>query len=477
MSSFFWYDYETFSLDKGGAGIAQFAGRRTSETLEPIGAPVMFHRQPPRDSWPSPQSCLITGITPQHCEQHGLADRDFADAVLAELGAPGTCGVGFNSLEFDDEFTRRLLFRNFYDPYEREWAQGNSRWDLFPALRFCHALMPEGIVWPVDEKGRVSLRLERLTAANGIAHEGAHDALADVEATIAMARLFREAQPQFFRYTLGLRSKHEAGQHVVIGQNKPLLLSSVYFGPARRYLSLVLPVAMHPRNSNRVIALDLGVDPSGLPGMDVDTLRQLAFSPESALPPGTPRPGLCTFDLNKSPMIASAGVLQKYPAVADRMGLDVDRAMRHADVIMAHLSRLQETLRALHDHEPEAWLDDCEYQLYAGFLPRADKPLLARVRAATPQMLASGRWQFEDSRLRALLWRYRARNHPESLSVAEREEWADFCRSRLDGKLHKDWISRADFLAAITEAETTHAGDAAKGRILQALREWEIRLR
>lgn len=473
MSSFFWYDYETFGLDKGGAGIAQFAGQRTDENLEPVGKPIMVYRKPPRDSWPSPVSCLITGITPQHCEQQGLSDRDFADAVLAELGAPGTCGAGFNSLEFDDEFTRRLLFRNFHDPYEREWAHGNSRWDVFPALRFCYALMPDGITWPMDEKGRVSLKLERLTAANGIAHEGAHDALVDVEATIAMARRFRDAQPQFFRYTLGLRSKHEAAQHVVIGQNKPLLLSSVYFGPARRYMSLVLPVAMHPQNSNRVIALDLSVDPSGLPGMDADTLRRLVFAPEHALPAGTPRPGVCTFDLNKSPMIASAGVLQKYPAVAERIGLDVDRAMRHAEFILRHLPALQETLRAFHEREPDAMIDDCEYQLYAGFVPRSDKALMAQVRAATPQKLANGRWQFEDTRLRALLWRYRARNYPESLSAAEREEWSDFCRSRRDGKVHKDWISRADFLAAIADAEATHAGDADKHRILSALRDWE----
>ena len=54
--------------------------------------------------------------------------------VHAELAAPGTCGAGYNTLRFDDEMTRYSLYRNFFDPYAREWQGGNSRWDLIDVV-------------------------------------------------------------------------------------------------------------------------------------------------------------------------------------------------------------------------------------------------------------------------------------------------------------------------------------------------------
>src|SRR5690606_40274971 len=88
---------------------------------------------------------------------------------------PGTCGAGYNSLRFDDEVLRHSLYRNFFDPYAREWQGGNSRWDLIDLVRTAYALRPEGIVWP-QEEGRVTLKLERLSQANGLEHLQAHDA-------------------------------------------------------------------------------------------------------------------------------------------------------------------------------------------------------------------------------------------------------------------------------------------------------------
>ncbi len=74
---------------------------------------------------------------------------------------PQTCTAGFNNLRFDDEMTRATLYRNFYDPYAREWQGGNSRWDLLDVLRCTWALRPQGINWP-EHEGRVSLSLNIL---------------------------------------------------------------------------------------------------------------------------------------------------------------------------------------------------------------------------------------------------------------------------------------------------------------------------
>jgi exodeoxyribonuclease-1 len=49
--------------------------------------------------------------------------------------------------------TRYSLYRNFFDPYAREWQGGNSRWDLIDVVRAAYALRPEGIVWPKKTGG------------------------------------------------------------------------------------------------------------------------------------------------------------------------------------------------------------------------------------------------------------------------------------------------------------------------------------
>ena len=123
--------------------------------LEIIGEPVMFFGKPPREMPPHPDACMITGITPQQAEREGVSEAEFAARVHEQLAEPGTCGVGYNSLRFDDEFTRQMLYRNFYEPYGREWENGNSRWDLIDLVRMCQALRPEGIVWPTA-RGRLA---------------------------------------------------------------------------------------------------------------------------------------------------------------------------------------------------------------------------------------------------------------------------------------------------------------------------------
>jgi DNA polymerase III epsilon subunit-like protein len=186
-SSLFWYDYETTGIDPRRDRPLQVAGIRTDENLNEIGEPLNIYCQPSEDILPHPAACLVTGITPGRLAEQGLSEAEFMTRIHAELAQPGTCGVGYNSLRFDDEVTRYSLYRNFFDPYAREWQGGNSRWDLIDLVRCAYALRPEGIVWP-EEDGRVTLKLERLTAANGIAHGQAHDALSDVRATTALAR-------------------------------------------------------------------------------------------------------------------------------------------------------------------------------------------------------------------------------------------------------------------------------------------------
>ena len=143
--SFFWHDYETFGRVPRRDAPAQFAGLRTDAQLNVIGEPVMVHCRPPTDRLPDPEACLLTGILPQDCLRLGLPEHAFAAAIERELALPGTVGVGYNSIRFDDEVTRFLMWRNLRDPYAREWRDGCGRWDLLDVVRCAWALRPEGI--------------------------------------------------------------------------------------------------------------------------------------------------------------------------------------------------------------------------------------------------------------------------------------------------------------------------------------------
>ena len=229
MTTIFWYDYETTGINPRCDRPVQVAGIRTDLELNEIDEPLNLYCQPSDDILPHPMACLITGITPSRLEDRGLVEGEFMTRTHAHLSLPGTCGAGYNTLRFDDEVTRYSLYRNFFDPYAREWQGGNSRWDLIDVVRTAYALRPEGIVWP-EEEGRVTLKLERLTAANGIDHGQAHDALSDVRATIALARLIRDKQPKLYEWLFQLRTKQRVLDQVRLLQ--PMVHLGTVFGGA-----------------------------------------------------------------------------------------------------------------------------------------------------------------------------------------------------------------------------------------------------
>ncbi|WP_111641236.1 exodeoxyribonuclease I [Marinimicrobium alkaliphilum] len=429
----YWHDYETWGENPASDRPSQFAGVRTDEQLNVIDEPLMLYCQPPEDALPKPEACLVTGITPQQAQAEGVPEREFIAAIHAQLARPGTCGVGYNSIRFDDEVTRYTLYRNFYDPYEREWRNGNSRWDIIDMLRMTRALRPEGIQWPDYEDGRPCFRLERLTAANGLSHEAAHDALSDVYATIAMARLVRERQPRLYDYAYRLRDKRFARKLIDLDGRKPLLHISSKFGWEQAYAGLVVPLAMHPSNANSVIVFNLSQSPKDLLELSVEALQERLFVTGDELPEGVERLALKEVHLNKTPMLLPPTMLDG--AAAERLGIDRDRCERHwqtlVNMTLDEQSRLAGKLQQLYQQRRFETPEDPERQLYNGFLEDADRALLAKVRAAPPEELAALESRFRDPRMPELLFRYRARNFPATLSPPERERWAQWCRFRL----------------------------------------------
>ena len=445
LHTFLWHDYETFGLSPRRERPSQFAGIRTDAELNEIGEPVMLYCKPANDYLPDPSSCLLTGITPQICLERGVPEHEFAAQIEALLAAPDTIGVGYNSIRFDDEVTRYLLWRNLMDPYAREWQNGCGRWDIQDVVRMAYALRPDGIIWPrkpEDRKPpggeiapgatRPSFKLEDLARANGLLHEAAHDALSDVRATIALARLIRTAQPKLFEFCLSLHKKDRVAAELGFPTSpqtaEPFLHVSGMFPPERGCLAVMWPLATHPSNKNELLAWDLAHDPSELPLLELATLKERLFTKQSDLPEGVQRLPIKSVHLNKSPMVVKK-LKTLTIEMAAKWNIDIDAALANAEKARAlpDMSAIWPELF----NRPKAATPDVDEDLYGGFIGNADRRRLNQLRELSPAELAVSRVGFDDDRLAELVFRYRARNFPQTLSEADLERWNAHRASRL----------------------------------------------
>ncbi len=472
-TTLYWHDYETFGADPRRDRPAQFAGLRTDEALNEIGEPLVLYCKPPLDLLPHPEACLLTGITPQQAEGCGIPEPAFIARIHAELSRPGTCGLGYNTLRFDDEVTRHALYRNFYDPYAREWQSGNSRWDLIDLTRMTYALRPEGIVWPRNEEGKPSFRLEDLAAANGLVHDSAHDALSDVRATIALARLIRQHQPRLYEWLFQLRNKHKAAELLDLAGYRPVVHTSRMYPAETGCTTLVMPLIAEPRNSNSVLVYDLRHDPRPFLELGVEALHERLFTPNSELAEGVTRLPVKSVKINKCPALAPRNTLNG--AAAERIAIDLDACNRHWELLRADEGFRQRVAEAYSSTE-YAPAEDVELALYDGFFDDADRRLMERVRNATPRELAEGDFPFRDERLVELLFRYRARNWPETLSSDERHRWEQFRKARILAGAGGETLGLEEYRERIEMLRRVHEGREEAQRILRMLTEWGDRL-
>ena len=469
-ASFLFYDLETFGSDPRRSRIAQFAAIRTDLDLNPIGDPISVFAKPADDLLPSPIATLITGITPQAALRAGINEAELFALICEEMSRPDTCSVGYNSLRFDDEFVRHGLFRNFHDPYEREWRGGNSRWDLLDVFRLAHALRPEGIAWPKREDGATSFKLEHLAALNGVREGDAHEALSDVRALIALAHRLKAAQPRLWEYALKLRDKRYAARLLDSIGMAPVLHVSQRFPANRLCAAPVLPLARNPRIDGRVIVFDLGQDPEPLLTLDVEQIRQRLYTPVAELAEGESRIALKEVHLNRCPALVAWDHLRE----ADLQRLGIDRA-----IIEQRVARLRdagpalaEKIRRVFADDRERGPSDADASLYDGFIGDGDKRLCGEVRATPPQALATRPFGFRDTRLQALLFRYRARNWPDLLDADDRRRWNDYRRQRLGVESGLSEYGFDSFRAELQLLRALHARDHAKLALLDQLEAW-----
>jgi len=472
--SFLFYDLETYGIDPRRTRTAQFAAIRTDVELNPVEEPIEFLVQPALDLLPSPDATLVTKITPQRALRKGINEAEAFSRIADEMTRPGTCTLGYNSLRFDDEFIRYGLFRNFHDPYEREWRSGNSRWDLLDVLRLAHALRPDGIRWPQRDDGHPSFKLEHLARANNVRNGVAHEALSDVRALIGMARLLRNAQPKLWNYALRLRDKRQVAQLLDLEAMQPVLHISQRYPAARLCAAPVLPLARHPWIDNRVIVFDLDSEPDALLTMDADAITEHLYIRQADLPAGESRIALKQVHLNRCPALVEWQHLRD----ADFRRLQIDPALiqRRAGRIREARDDLSKKMRAVfievNHHEPS----DPDASLYQGFIGAEDKRKFTQLRSTPPAQLGQTDFGFRDPRLDELLFRYRARNWPMHLNPSEYERWNAYRRARLTTDLGLSELNFDQAREQITALRAFHADDEERLVLLDQLQAWNLQI-
>jgi exodeoxyribonuclease I len=430
-ASFFFYDLETSGFNPRTQRIMQFAGQRTDLELKPVGEPVNELIKMTDDCLPDVDAVLITGITPQQTIAEGLTEAEFLRIFENEVATPGTIFVGFNTVRFDDEFMRCLHYRNFYDPYEWQWREDRSRWDILDVVRMTRALRPDGIQWPFNLDGKASNRLELLTGLNKLEHEHAHDALSDVEATIAVARLLRNKQTKLFEYLLSMRDKRKVAE--LVNKNEPFVYTSGKYPSEFEKTTVAVQICAHPKRQGALV-YDLRHDPGDWINL---TPEQLAEAWKWKKDSNEPRLPVKTMQFNRCPAVAPLGVLDSVSQ--ERLKLDLSTISRHAKLLREAKGLEEKLCKALEylDQQQQTTLvsteKDVDECIYDNFFEDADKNALRVVRAARPEELGELDLAFKDHRLQTMLPLYKARNYPKSLTSEEREAWEKVRTRKLMG--------------------------------------------
>lgn len=454
--SYFFYDLETSGFSPRRDRIMQFAGIRVDENFTPIpGEEYNYLIYLAEDILPSPTAIMTTKITPQKTHEEGYSEAVFARIFTDKIATPDTVFVGYNNIRFDDEHMRNFLWRNFCDPYEWEWKDGCSRWDLLDVVRLVRALRPDGIIWPTmeitDENDEIreisSNKLELLSALNKFPHRHAHDALSDVEDTINLAKLIRDKQPKMFEFLLKNHDKKSVG--AIVNSGQPFVYASGRLPADNEKTSVMIKIDDASRGN--VVAYDLRVDPANFANLsEAQMLEKLTANWQQRRDPEFVPLPIKEIAFNKCPAVAPIGTLDE--ASQKRINLDLKTVERNFANLRANQSVIDKMLAAFARRNersgdlPKPEVRDVEDRLYDSLTPDADRAKIRAVAAANARDLADFHPDFVDERLPELLLRYKARNFPKALSADEKviyEKW------RL-AKLHREapaYFQELDYLA------------------------------
>ncbi|UOY04296.1 exodeoxyribonuclease I [Candidatus Blochmanniella pennsylvanica] len=442
--SFFIYDYETFGINPALDRPAQFAGIRTNNTLKPIEKEKIFFCRLSNDYLPDPQSVLITGIAPQDTLRHGLIESEFARRIHQLFCIPKTCILGYNNIHFDDEFSRNIFYRNFHDPYLWAYQRGNSRWDLLHVLRACYSLCPNGITWPLNIQNKPSFRLKDLTQANAIKHLSAHDAMSDVYATLELTKLIKEAQPQLFQFLFDHRTKYQLQKIIDLDTMNPLIfIMNKINNKYKNFITYIAPISRHPINPNILIACDLNGNIDNLVNLNINTIYQKLYSNHITIYDILKKIPLRFIRLNACPILIPINFFEKNninTTYTMQLSTNYRYCLKNLNFIRMHENSvyLRNKINTLYTiigsyiNQQNIYNNlHVDSQLYHRLFNNSDRKIIESIRRTHSKELKNLCTDHVDTRLKPLLFYYRARNFPNTLNYQEQKKWLNYKKNKL----------------------------------------------
>lgn len=439
-NTLYWYDYEAGGTDARSAPVMQHAAIRTDESLRFIDEPLDIYCKLHGDKLPHPQAVAITKINPLHCLMSGIPEPIFFRTILAEMSLPNTCSVGYNSMKYDEEMTRFGLWRSLLPVYKREWQNGNSKWDILNVTAGFHALYPDAMAWPINDKDKVSLKLEDLSKSAGITQENAHNALDDVKALIDWGRYIKNRAPSYWDYAYHHRTKKQLQGK--IGFRQVVAIAKTMYGAESRFISPALVLGVDSKDKNKLLLVRLD-DVESLRDCwrtSVDELKERLYMKKDELEAaGVSRPPLDSIKLNQAPMALSEGFLSQVPGGAENAGL-TDETLTLAQTLRnnpAFLDKLTDVMSSEFNSEEIA---DPELSLYSGFQTRADEYNLDVSAGQTADAFYQSPLKWENPKLMSLwqLGRCRMSGSGVVLNDDESQLWKEHCFAKLNRPVEND---------------------------------------
>jgi exodeoxyribonuclease-1 len=434
--SFVFYDTETTGSDTFYDQILQFAAIRTDGDLNEIDRFEIRCRIQPH-ILPSPAALIVTRVTLDQLFDPALPSHfEMATAIHEKLTAwSPAVFAGYNSLEFDEDLLRQAFYQSLLSPYLTN-TNGNSRLDIMRLALAVNEFEPGHLEIPRRADGETTFKLDRLAPANGFLHPNAHDAMADVEATIFLARLAKERAPRIWEHLLRMGKKPEAVRNA-LGAPVRLYTEFRYNKPNHW---LVSAIGVDTENKGSVIAFNLAHDPAELLSVGDESLRKWAAT--------KPKP-LRTIKANSSPILLDMEMARDR---ADLMKIGEPEIMRRAQVLQGspelrhRLLQAYVATREVYEQSPRI-----EEQIYRAFPGPRDAALMRDFHRGSWPARAEIANQFEDDRYRKIARRIVFNHRPELLDEETRRAFSAAIAQRWLTQGKAKWLTLESALGEIED--------------------------
>ena len=256
MSNYIFYDFETSSSNKYWGQIIQIGAILTNDNFEELDRYDARCRLCP-GIIPEAMALIVNKSSPKMLKGSNLSHYEMIRQFVETLKRWGKATyIGFNSIEFDEEFLRCTLFQTLEYPYITS-TNGNTRGDVLSLARAANLYYPNTLKNSINAKGNAVYKLDQMAPLNGIEHGNAHNAIGDVVATVGIAKIIAQKAPNVWKASLLTLDKNKSLELI---KNENYSCANEYFyGKSRLYVQAF--VCQHPL-SQWPLCFDLKHDPS-----------------------------------------------------------------------------------------------------------------------------------------------------------------------------------------------------------------------